>query len=158
MNSNLSESPAIETPRGQPAAARVHLPADPRRAPKRAARRSAWRQRLIEAESGIRLGLRVDGTLFVHLFVMSGILAAGAVLGLGTLQWALLVLALTGVLTAELFHQMLRMLWKEAGHHLPPHVRNAARIGTAAVVMSSVGAIVVLVMLFAQRIVHLRGG
>jgi diacylglycerol kinase (ATP) len=129
-----------------------------RRSLKRAPRRSAWRQRLIEAESGLRIGLRVDGTLFVHLFVMSGILAAGGVLGLGTLQWALVVLAMSGVLTAELFHQMLRLLWKEAGHHLPPHLRNAAGIGTAAVVTSSVGAIVVLILVFAQRIVHLRGG
>ena len=129
-----------------------------RRLSQRAPRRSAWRQRLIEAESGLRIGLRVDGTLFVHLFVMSGILAAGGVLGLGTLQWALLVLALSLVLTAELFHQMLRLLWKEAGHHLPPHLRSAAGIGTAAVVTSSVGAIVVLILVFAQRIVHIRGG
>jgi len=121
-------------------------------------RRSQWRQRLIEAESGLRLGLRTDGTLFVHLFIVSGILAAGLVLQLGLVQWALLVLAVTMVLSAEMFHQMLRVLWKSAGRYLPPELRNVVRIGTAAVVLSSVGAVVVLTLVFAQRIVQIRGG
>jgi diacylglycerol kinase (ATP) len=123
-----------------------------------ATRRSQWRQRLIEAESGFRLGIRTDGTLFVHLFILSGILAAGFVLQLGLVQWALLVLAITLVLSAELFHQMLRVLWKGAERHLPADLRNVVKIGTAAVVLSSVGAAVVLVLVFAQRISQMRGG
>jgi diacylglycerol kinase len=121
-------------------------------------RRSQWRQRLIEAESGLRLGLRTDGTMFVHLFIVSGILAAAFVLQLGVLQWGLLVLAITMVLSAELFHQMLRVMWKGAARHLPPELRNVVRIGTAAVVLSSVGAVVVLALVFAQRILQMRGG
>jgi len=148
--------------RHTPAASRMQ-PHSPRlsragRSRSAAARRSHWRQRLIEAESGLRIGLRTDSTLFVHLFIVSGILAAGLVLQLGLVQWALLVLAITMVLSAELFHQLLRVLWNGAGRYLPPDLRNVVRIGTAAVVLSSVGAVVVLILVFAQRISQIRGG
>jgi diacylglycerol kinase len=153
MIPNHSHAPAAQGP---------HLPSPPatkaRGRRSHSARRSQWRQRLIEAESGFRLGIRTDGTLFVHLFILSGILAAGFVLQLGLVQWALLVLAITLVLSAELFHQMLRVLWKGAERHLPSELRNVVRIGTAAVVLSSVGAVVVLALVFAQRISQMRGG
>lgn len=121
-------------------------------------RRSSWRQRLIDAETGLRLGIRTDGTFFVHLFVGCGLLATAMVLELGAVQWAVLVLAMTFVLSAEMFNQMLRVLWKDAAHHLPPEVRNAVRIGTAAVVLSSVGAVITIAIVFAQRLLSTGGG
>lgn len=118
-------------------------------------RRSAWRARLVEAEGGLRLGIRADGTLFVHLFIVCGIIAAGLVLGLNVIQWAISILAITVVLSAEIFNQMLRVLFGQFGHHLPSEFRNAAKIGTTAVVTASVGAVVALVLVFGQCIAHL---
>ena len=62
-----------------------------------ARRRCAWRQRMIEAERGLRLSLRMDGTLFVHLFVASCVIAAGFVLGLSTQQSAIVSLAIAPI-------------------------------------------------------------
>jgi diacylglycerol kinase len=123
-----------------------------------ARRRSPWRERLMEAESGIRLGIRADSTFFVHLFVGCAILAAAFVLGLNVVQWAIIVLAMTLVLTVEMFNQVLRVLWKNAGQHLPAEWQNAVRIGTAAVVLSSVGAVIAMLLVFGQRIAEMHGG
>lgn len=121
-------------------------------------RRSSWRQRLIDAETGVRLGVRTDGTFFVHLFVGCGILATATVLGLSVLEWAVLILSMTFVLSAEMFNQILRILWKEAAHHLPAELRNAVRIGTAAVVISSVGAVIAIGLVMARHLVGGLGG
>lgn len=122
------------------------------------ARRSPWRQRLIDAENGIRLGVRTDSTFFVHLFVGCGILATAMVVGLSAVDWAILVLSMTFVLSAEMFNQMLRILWKEAAHHLPQELRDAVRIGTAAVVISSVGAVIAIGLVFARALLSSTGG
>ena len=100
----------------------------------------------------MRLGIRTDGTFFVHLFVGCGILATASVLGLSAVDWSIIVLSMTFVLSAEMFNQMLRVLWKEAAHHLPQELRNAVRIGTAAVVLSSVGAVIAIGLVFARAV------
>lgn len=121
-------------------------------APSHSPRRSRWRQRLIDAEHGLRLCLRMDGTLFAYLFVTSGILAAGFVLRLAAAQWALVILAISLVISAELFHQMLRALWRGAGHSFPPELRDMVRIGAAAVLLASIGAGIAIVLVFAGRL------
>ncbi|MBL8851348.1 MAG: diacylglycerol kinase family protein [Planctomycetaceae bacterium] len=115
-------------------------------------RRGAWRQRLIDAECGLRLSLRMDGTLFVHLFVASCVLAAGFVLGLSAQQWAVVSLAITLVITTETFNQMLRALWTGAGHLLPDGLRDLVRIGAAADLLASLGAGAAIVLVFADRL------
>src|SRR5919108_5081801 len=71
-------------------------------------RRSAWRERLIDAEAGLRLCLRSDGTMFAYLFAVTCIIAAGIVVRLDVREWALVILAVTVVLSAGIFNQMLR--------------------------------------------------
>lgn len=118
-------------------------------------RRCAWRQRLVDAEAGLRLSLRMDGTLFAHLFVGCCVLAAGFVLGLSAVQWAIVSLAIALVIATETFHQMLRALWNGVGHHLPAEVRDVVRIGAAAVLLASVGSGAAIMLVFVER---LRGG
>ena len=120
--------------------------------PERAARRrNAWRQRMIDAERGLRLVLRMDGTMFAHLFAASCVLAAGFLLGLTSMQWAIVTLAITVVLSAETFNQLLRALWSEAGHHLPS-LRNVVKIGAAALLLTSIGAGTAIVLVFVERL------
>ncbi|REJ92433.1 MAG: hypothetical protein DWQ34_08265 [Planctomycetota bacterium] len=136
---------------------RPRVPADTARARESSARRSAWRERLVEAEGGLRLGIRADGTLFVHLFIVCGIVAAGLVLGLNVTQWAITILAITVVLSAEIFNQMLRVLCGQFGRHLPSELRDTAKIGTTAVVTASIGAVVALTLVFGQCVARLIG-
>ena len=94
----------------------------------------------------------------MHLFVGCGILATAIVVGLSAVDWAIVVLAMTFVLSAEMFNQMLRILWKEAAHHLPSELRNAVRIGTAAVVISSIGAVIAIGLVMARNLLSSQGG
>ena len=120
-------------------------------------RRSAWRERLIDAEAGLRLCLRSDGTLFAYLFVVSCIVAAGVVVRLDVRQWSMVILAVTFALSAGIFNQMLRLLVQSVAHHLPAGARDAAKIGATAVLVASTGASVVIILVFAQRLAHFRG-
>lgn len=120
-------------------------------------RRSAWRERMIDAESGLRLCLRSDGTLFAYLFTVTGIVAAGIVIRLDVREWALVILAITVVLSAGIFNQMLRLLVRSVAHHLPPSAHDAAKVGATAVTVASIGAAITVVLVFAQRIAHFRG-
>ncbi|MFM8582773.1 MAG: diacylglycerol kinase, partial [Planctomycetaceae bacterium] len=76
----------------------------------RTLRRPAWRQRLIQAERGLAWGLRADSVFFVHFFGIALVISAGLAFGLALWQWVAIVLALTVVLSAEMFQQALKLL------------------------------------------------
>ena len=115
-------------------------------------RRSAWRQRLVEAERGVTLGFRGDSTLFVHFFSGSVILATAIVLPLTLVEWAVLVLGLTTVVAAEMFNKVM----VEIGRHLPDDADNSVReglkIGTAAVLVTIIGTVTAITLIFAPHV------
>ena len=120
--------------------------------------RAPWRQRLVDAETGFRIGFRTDSTLFMYLFVGSGVLFAGFVFNLQMIEWVILILALGWVLTVELFHQLLILIVKEFRHHLRKDVGRMMRLGTAAVVTTNVTAFVVLSIIFGSRLLSIWNG
>ncbi len=120
-------------------------------------RRSAWRQRLVDVERGITLGFRGDSSFFVHFFITTVVITTAFVLGLGLLQWVALILALTMVLMAEMFQQVLKTILSSLGHHLADTARRAEHIGTAAVFVTFLGAVVTIGLLFTQRLAQLFG-
>ena len=120
-------------------------------------RRSPWRQRLVEAERGITQGFRGDSTFFVHFFAVSMILAGALVLGLSLIHWTMLVLALTLVLSAEMFHQALKFLLQSVGPHFEKSAETALRIGTAAVFLAMLGAVIVIGLIFVHRLLQMFG-
>ena len=120
--------------------------------------RAPWRQRLVDAETGFRVGLRTDSTLFVYLFVGLGAIFAGFVFSLGKIEWVLLVISLGLMLSVELFHQLLSLMVKEFQHHLRKDVDRMMRLGTAAVVSTNVTTFVVLAILFGSRLMEIWRG
>lgn len=127
---------------------------EPRTAGKR---RPAWRQRLIDVERGMTLGFRGDSSFFVHFFITTVVILTAFVLGLSLMQWVALILALTMVLTAEMFQQVLKTILGSLGHHLSHTARRAENIGTAAVFVTFLGAVVTIGLLFTQRLTELFG-
>ncbi len=121
-------------------------------------RRPQWRQRLVETERGLTLGLRADATFFVHFFLAAVLLATGFVLGLSAIEWSVLILAITAVIAAEMFHQLLKMLWKHEGHLLCRETREALRMGTAAVAVTMIGALMVTALLFGRHLQKVFSG
>lgn len=121
-------------------------------------RRSALRQRLVDVECGVRLGVRRDCTFFVHFFVGSIVVATGFVLRLGLLQWTAVVLALTVVLTAEMFQQVLKTILESVSQYIPDQARRAERIGAAAVFVAIFGTAITVGLIFAQRLMEIFRG
>ena len=118
-------------------------------------RRAPWRQHLVDAEHGLREGLRRDSTLCMHLFVDCLILVVCGGLGLAVWQWAVLSLTLTGMLAVEFFHHALRVM----SHLLPdrPAAAHVQRLGTAGALVATVGGIATILLLLADRLYELFG-
>lgn len=121
-------------------------------------RRSPLKQRLVDVECGVRLGVRRDSTFFVHFFVGSIVVATGFVMKLALWQWTTVVLALTLVLTAEMFQQVLKTILEAVADYVPDAARRAERIGAAAVFVSIVGTAVAVGIIFAQRLYEVLHG
>ena len=125
----------------------------PRRTPLK--KRPQWQQRLRDSESGVRQGMRSDSSFSVHFFLGSVIAAAAFVLNFAVIEWAVLILAFTSVIAAEMFLQLLKILWEQEGRLLSARSQEAIRIGTAAVMVTIGGSLAVSGLLFARRIMAL---
>lgn len=133
---------------------RLVLPPDEETSP----RRPAWRRRLIDAERGISQGVRGDSTFFVHFFLTCLIVTSALVLGIPFMHWTVLILAMTVVLAAEMFHQVLKSVWEHLGHHFEEPAQKSLRMGTAAVFVTMAGASLCITIIFAQRIWQMFAG
>ena len=122
-----------------------------------AKRRPAWRQRLVEAERGFAQGFRTDSTLFVHFFAGSIVVAAGLILGLTMLQWALIVLSSSVVIAAEMFHKALLGFMSAMDESVARAAAPSRRMATAAVFVTMLGTAIILALTFGQRIAELAG-
>ena len=130
-----------------------------------ARRRTAWRQRLVDAERGLVLGFRRDGVLAGHVFVLTLAVAAGVVFELNTARWCVLFLALSGAMAAELFGQVLATLAAalmratgDADSDEAEAIAAAVRLCSAAVAVAATGACGALVAIFTPAVVAALGG
>lgn len=114
--------------------------------------RSGWRQSLVDIERGLVQGVRFDSSFAVYFFMTSVVVTMGWVLSISSVEWAVLVVALSLVLSSQMFHQMLRILWKETEHQLPERLRPLIRIASAAVGVAIVGAAGAIIIVFWQRL------
>ena len=117
--------------------------------------RPEWRQRLVDAERGITFGIRLDSTFFIHFFVGSAVIAGAMLLGLSATHWAIVILAMTTVLCAQMFNQVLKSIWILLGSHLPAESQNTFKAGTAAVGVSIVGSVITIMIIFGSAIYRL---
>ncbi|MBI1344668.1 hypothetical protein GC163_00115 [bacterium] len=116
-------------------------------------RRAPWRQRLVETERGLTRGFRSDGSLYFYVFVDCAVLLVGGVLDLNLWQWFIVGLAVTMVITAELFQQALRTCIAELRELQPAgHWDRALHLATAAVSVAFAGGSVVVALVYWQRI------
>lgn len=119
----------------------------------RSDRRPLWRQRLVQAERGLSWGLKGDSIFYVYGFLASIITVAGLVIGLELMHWAVLVLAWTGVVAAEMFNQVVRRLAQPAeGEPLPERTRQSLAGAQAAVMLVLVGGLSAAGLVFVERL------
>ena len=142
-----------------PVKLRPHIPPDDAPAISNAdRRRSPWRRRLVEAERGLTEGFRTDSTLFVHFFIATIVMTAALVLGISLIEWGLLIVSFTMVFSAELFHLVVRAVFRNMGHHFSEPIQTARRIATAGVFMTILGAVAIVLLIFTPRLWDLFTG
>lgn len=124
---------------------------DPRRLP------HSWRRKFHHAFRGFKCGIRGQSSFAVHFFVAAMVLAAGVTLGLTLNRWLVVLMCITLVLTAEMFNSALEHLARAVNDSYDPHLRDALDIGSAAVLVTAVGASLVGSLIFGLRLLELLG-
>lgn len=114
--------------------------------------RPQWRQQLVQAERGLACGLRGGYAFAAHFFGAAIVLTAGFVFGLTWSQWSNVLLCLTVVFTAEMFHQAFRKLHSGTDPARSPAVDQACGIAQAAVLVASIGSGTIILLQFALRL------
>ena len=117
----------------------------------------SWIHKFSDAFRGVKAGVRGQSSFFVHFFIAAVVVAAGAVLRVSLIEWCLLLLCIAGVLTAEMFNSALESMAKAITGESDPHLGNSLDIGSAAVLLASLGAAVVGTLIFANRLGMLLG-
>jgi diacylglycerol kinase len=120
----------------------------------------SWREKFRCALRGLNLGMRGQSSFFVHFFMTFAVIAAAAVLQVSRPDWFLLILCITGVLTAEMFNGALEAMARAITRDENHHVGAALDIGSAAVLVAAIGAALVGSLIFYEQLLHklqLRG-
>jgi diacylglycerol kinase len=116
-----------------------------------------WRHKFGDAFRGVKAGVRGQSSFCVHFFVAAVVVAAGGVLRVNLYEWCLLLLCIAGVITAEMFNSAFESMAKAITGQSDPHLGNSLDIGSAAVLVASVGASIVGAIIFGNRLGILLG-
>ena len=79
----------------------------------------------------------------------------GAILRMSWIEWSLLVTCIFAVLTAEMFNSALETLAKAIDTRRNPHLADGLNIASSAVLLSSIGAVIVGAIVFTGRLIEL---
>jgi diacylglycerol kinase len=128
-----------------------------RRPPSRVSNERYWSRKFRDAFRGVKEGVRGQSSFFVHFFAAALVVAAGLVLGVDRYEWCVLGLCIVGVLTAEMFNSALESMAKAITGESDPHLGNSLDIGSAAVLLASIGATIVGAVIFGHRLASMLG-
>jgi diacylglycerol kinase len=117
--------------------------------------RRPWREKFRDALRGWKFGIRGHSSFFVHFFAAALVLAAAGALQCSLQQWALLLLCIGVVLTAELFNSAIETLHRGLDELTKERTWQALDIAAGAVLMASVTAALVGLLIFGARLWHL---
>lgn len=106
---------------------------------------------------GIRWALATQVHMRIHVFIFALVLAAGAILGISPVEWALVMAVSALVMTAELLNSAV----EEICNHLWPHKDQRAAVvkdvAAGAVLMAAAGAAAVGLCVFGPPLLRLAG-
>ena len=112
----------------------------------------SWARKFRDAFRGMKAGVRGQSSFFVHFFMTAAVIVAAVVLRVDLIEWCLLLLCIAVVLTAEMFNSALESMAKAITGESDPHLGNSLDIGSAAVLVASIGAAIVGGIIFINRL------
>jgi diacylglycerol kinase len=114
--------------------------------------RGTWSRKFRVAFRGVVLGVRGQTSYFVHLFIAAAVIVAAVTLKVSMIQWCVLLLCITGVLTAEMFNSAIEALARAITREHNPEVRDALDMASAAVLMAAIGSALIGAVVFVDRL------
>ena len=119
--------------------------------------RRTWKAKCQDAFRGAKRAARGEANFAVHLFFAAIVIAGAAALELGIVEWCLLILCISAVLSAEMFNTALEWLAKSITSEHDPRVGTALDIASAAVLIAAFGATLVGMTIFLHGLGGLIG-
>lgn len=110
-----------------------------------------WYKKFSDAFRGVWLGVRGERSFYVHLATTVVVVLLGVALRVSRLEWCLLALCIITVLVAEMFNSAIERLAKAIDEHHNPRLGDALDVGSAAVLLASIGACIVGLAVFLFR-------
>ena len=107
------------------------------------------------AFAGIGYGLRAQTNMRVHMVAALAVVLAGLLLHISTVEWAILVVTMMIVLSAELFNTAIEAAVDRVGSELHPLSKVAKDTAAGAVLVGALGAVIVGVLIFGPRLLAL---
>ncbi len=120
-------------------------------------RRRSWAKKFRDAFRGLAVGVRGQSSFRVHFFFAAAVIFCGVVMQMPRLEWCVLLVCIAIVLAAETFNSALELLAKAITDEHDPRLADALDIGSAAVLVASIGAALVGSILFLHRLGVLAG-
>ncbi len=121
-------------------------------------RRQTWVEKFRTALRGIKFGIRGHSSFFGHFFVAAAVICSAAVLRVSVVAWAILLLCIGAVFTAELFNSAIETLFRHLDTKTQARTWPALDIAAGAVLWISITAAVVGTLVFGQRLWEIFGG
>jgi len=103
------------------------------------------------AFAGLWTLLKTQHNAWIHAVATVIAIGVGIALRLSPLEWCMIILAIVGVWVAEAFNTAFEFLADIAHPQYHPLVKKAKDIAAAAVLLASLGALVIGVIVFAHR-------
>jgi diacylglycerol kinase len=100
----------------------------------------------------MRRGVRSESNFFVHLLAAAMVLAAGRILDCSLVEWSLLILCISFVLTVEMMNTAIEHLAKAVSEKRNPFIADALDMASAAVLFASIGAATVGTLILGNRL------
>jgi diacylglycerol kinase len=100
------------------------------------------------AARGVSLAVRSQRNFAIHLPTTGAVIVAAAALGASLLEWALLILCVAVVLSAEMFNTAIEHLVGAIAREQNPEVRDALDVSSGAVLLISLGAALIGGLIF----------
>ncbi len=116
-----------------------------------------WIGKFADSFRGLFHAVSTQSSFAAHLPVAALAVAAGAWFGLSAGEWCLVVVAIGGVLAAEVFNTALEDLARAVGTYPDPGVRDALDAASAGVLVAVGTAILVGLVIFGPRVLALVG-
>lgn len=111
-----------------------------------------WTNKFRHAFSGTWQEVLEDRSFRVHFSFAAAVVVCAVVFQVDMLQWCILLLCITVVLAAELFNSALESMAKAVTDEHDPRIGSALDLGSAAVLIASIGASIVGTIIFVYRL------